>query len=321
MPGSRRDQKHPIQVATRRTGLSADLLRAWERRYGAVTPERTASGRRLYSEQEIERLTMLRRATEAGRPIGQIATLPDEHLRRLVVGDVDAAVRQIADRPGEQRSADPQRFVAHALDAIGQLDSSGLHAALAAASLALSPADLMERVVVPIMRAVGTGWEEGALGIAHEHLATAIIRAVLSAIVLSRDLPGTGPGIVVATPARQVHELGALVVAATAASVGWRVTYLGIDIPVDSIANAAAESGAEVVAVSITHPLDDPDLPAELERLRERLPARASILAGGLATPAYATTLDEIGALVLRDMQSLRTVLTSLRSEIGGLAA
>jgi methylmalonyl-CoA mutase cobalamin-binding domain/chain len=181
----------------------------------------------------------------------------------------------------------------------------------------------MERVMVPLMRAVGTGWEKGTLGIAHEHLATAIIRAVLSGIVLSRGLPGSGPGpgIVVTTPARQVHELGALVVAATAASVGWRVTYLGIDMPAESIAEAAAKSGAEAVALSMTHPHDDPDLPGELTRLRERLPAQVTILAGGLAAPAYATALDEIGALVLRDMQSLRTVLTSLRSENGGLAA
>lgn len=315
------EPKHPIQIVTRRTGLSADVLRAWERRYGAVTPDRTAPRRRLYSDRDIERLTLLRQATEAGRPIRQIAALPDEQLRRIVSGDVDAAVRRIADRPVAPPSAVPQGFVAQAFDAVGQLDSSKLHAALTAASLALSPADLMERVMVPLMRAVGTGWERGTLGIAHEHLATAIIRAMLSGIVLSRDLPGSGPGIVVTTPRRQVHELGALVVTATAASVGWRVTYLGIDIPAESIAEAAAKSGAEVVALSMTHPHDDPDLPGELTRLRERLPARVTILAGGLAAPAYATALDEIGALVLRDMQSLRTVLTSLRSENGGLAA
>ncbi len=321
MPEGSTEHKHPIQVVTHRTGLSADVLRAWERRSGAVTPERTPSGQRRYSEREIERLMLLRRATAVGRPIGQVAALDDEHLRGIVAKDIDAVARRVAEQLPAPASAEPHTFVTQALGAIGQLNSSKLHAALSAAALALSPADLMERVMVPIMHTVGTRWEEGVLGIAHEHLATAIIRAVLSAIVLSRDRPGTGPGIVVATPARQVHELGALVVAATAASVGWRVAYLGIDIPADSIANTACEAGADVVAVSITHPNDDPDLPGELERLRERLPARVTILAGGLATPAYAATLDEIGALVLRDMTSLRTVLTSLRSEAGGLAA
>jgi len=315
------EPKHPIQVVARRTGLSVDVLRAWERCYGAVQPDRTASRRRLYSDRDVERSILLRRATEAGRPIGQIATLPDDQLRQLVASDIAAGIRRIGDVPSAPPEMVPMRFVTRALDAIGRLDSSELHTVLSAASLALSPADLMERVMVPLMRTVGTRWEEGALGISHEHLATAIIRAVLSGIVLSRDLPNSGPGIVVATPAGQVQELGALVVAATAASVGWHVTYVGIDVPAASITEAVAQAGAEAVALSITHPENDPNLPSELKSLRERLPARSAVLAGGLAAPAYATTFEEIGALLLRDMQSLRTVLTSLRSEHGGLAA
>ncbi|MDH3428172.1 MAG: MerR family transcriptional regulator, partial [Gemmatimonadota bacterium] len=110
------EPEHPIQVVSHRTGLSADVLRAWERRYGAVRPDRSASRRRLYSDRDIERLILLRRATKAGRTIGQIATLPDDRLRQLVASDVTAGIRRIADVPAAPPETVPMRFVTRALE-------------------------------------------------------------------------------------------------------------------------------------------------------------------------------------------------------------
>ena len=78
--GDRDDPRHPIQVVARRTGLSADVIRVWERRYGVVTPQRQPGGRRVYSDSDIQRLTLLQRATGAGRRISEVAPLPDQVL-------------------------------------------------------------------------------------------------------------------------------------------------------------------------------------------------------------------------------------------------
>ncbi len=315
------EPRHPIQVVTRRTGLSADVLRAWERRYHAVVPERTESKRRLYSDRDIERLRLLKHATDGGRSIGQVAAWSDRDLQALVVEDRSAEVAALRPTPEGQDGAGATEFQQAAMSAIEALDAKRLQQTLEAASLSFSPSLLTETVLVPVMRTVGARWVEGTLGIPHEHMASAIVRNVLSGIVLSRNLPGSGPTIVVGTPARQYHELGGLVVAATAASAGWDVTYLGADLPAEAIASAAVATEARAVALSITHPADDARLPEELRALRAALPARTVLLVGGLASAAYAKPLADSGALLLQDTASLRAILGSLRAENGIAAA
>jgi methanogenic corrinoid protein MtbC1 len=310
------DPRHPIQVVTRRTGLSADVLRAWERRYNAVTPGRTDSKRRLYSDRDIERLVLLKRVTEAGRTIGQVAGWSDSELRSTVQEDRAAS---IPSSPGTSTTIpdDADELCRVALEAIERMDAPQFQRTLDAASLTFSPPGLIEAVLVPVMRAVGDRWVDGMLGIAHEHMASAIVRNFLSGVVLSRAVSGTGPHIVVGTPAKQLHELGSLVVAATAASTGWDVTYLGVDLPHTSVAAAARETDARAVALSITYPDDDPLLSEELRALRDGLPARTVLVVGGRAAAAYAEPLADSGALLLQDTASLRAILASLRSEHG----
>ncbi len=309
------EPKHPIQVVTRRTGLSADVLRAWERRYEAVTPQRTGSQRRLYSDRDVERLTLLKQATDAGRPIGQVAAWSNDELREVVREDRSAEIaRHAAEGPPPLEVA-PRGLFDRAIRAVEQLDGQALQQVLDMASMSLSPVDLAEQILVPVMRNVGERWSMGTLGIAHEHLASAIVRNALSGLVLSRHLPRRGPGIVVATPSGQIHELGALVVAATAASVGWRVAYLGADLPVADIAAAVHGTGALGAALSVTHPADDPQMDGRLRALRAALPPGAVLVIGGLAAPAYRDAIEASDGLLLRDMASLRAVLLSLRSE------
>jgi DNA-binding transcriptional MerR regulator/methylmalonyl-CoA mutase cobalamin-binding subunit len=309
------EPRHPIQVVTRRTGLSADVLRAWERRYEAVIPRRTGSRRRLYSDRDVERLSLLKQAADAGRPIGQVAKWSDAQLRDMIRQDRAAEAPRRAEQSAGPPAKAPDDLFARALRAVEQLDAQALQQVLDVAAMSLSPVDLTEMILVPLMRSVGERWGSGSLGIAHEHMASAIVRNALSSIVLSRHLPRNGPGLVVATPSGQSHELGALVVAATAASVGWRVTYLGADLPVADIAGAVRTTGARGVALSLTHPAADPRMPGDLQALRSALPPHTALIVGGIAAPSYATALADSGALLLHDMASLRAILLSLRAE------
>ncbi len=125
-----KQHRHPMRVVTRRTGLSADLLRAWERRYDVVTPARSEGGRRLYSDADIERLRLLYRATLAGRSIGQVADLPTEALAALVRRDVTADAEAGLGSPGapaRDRGALPAAtdFLDDAFRAVARLECDG----------------------------------------------------------------------------------------------------------------------------------------------------------------------------------------------------
>jgi methanogenic corrinoid protein MtbC1 len=301
---------HPLQVVVRRTGLSADVIRAWERRYRAVRPQRSQSNRRLYSDEELDRLQLLARATRQGRHIGQVAALPTAQLRKLVEGD-EGAVRPPAPAP-LKGPATPRALLPAAISAVRALDAAALEDVLGRAAVALPRAALLEELIAPLMHRIGEMWREGQLRVMHEHLASAVVRNCLAQIARSG---GNGaPVLVAATPAGQRHEFGALLAALEAEAAGFAAAYLGPDLAVDEIAGAAAELKARVVALSLVYPGDDPRLPAELARLRRMLGEGTAVLAGGAAAPDYAPALERAGIEVIPSLAALRARLHALRS-------
>jgi len=307
---------HPIQVVARRTGLTADVLRAWERRYSAITPARTEGSRRLYSDEDIERLSLLRRATQLGRSIGQIAGLPTDQLRALVEADEAGGPFPGAPAPAPSIAASPpsKGVSAHsrrALSAVRDLDAQALEAALGHALVAHGPTVVMEEILIPLMHEIGSAWQDGKLSIVHEHLASAVTRTFVGSLARRQPPAGTAPAIVVATPTGQRHELGALIAAVTALSAGWESRYLGPDLPASEIAAGARACGAKAVALGISFPGSDPRVAEALVGLRETLP-HCPILVGGIAAGSYAKTLDAIGAETLDGMDPFRDALARL---------
>lgn len=310
-------QWHPMRVVTRRTGLSADLLRAWERRYEVVKPSRSNGGHRIYSDADIERLRLLYRATLGGRNIGQVADLPNTVLAELVRRD--AAADGVAERAGEaaQRAIGDEWRVARddlgaCLRTAERLDATALEARLRHAAVVLPAAAFCDMLAVPLLERMGTRWREGTLRPVHGHLVSVAMRRVLESLIRSATLPLATPNLVVATPAGQVHEFGALLVAMTAAAEGWRVTYLGPGLPAEDIAEAAMRTRARAVALSVVYPARDPALTDEFRRLRTTLPKKVTILAGGAASSGYSGILDDIGAVRLDDLESFRVRLRTL---------
>lgn len=305
------EPRHPIQVVSRRTGLTADVLRVWEKRYGAVRPRRSPTHRRLYSDADVERLLLLRRATLGGRRIGSVASLSTDELGKLVTADEAAAaaapVRASRVEPGGPGSS----HLSACLEAARALDGARLETTLAAAAVALGSWELIETVVLPLLRTLGEDWREGKTRIFQEHLASAMVRSLLGTLRVAQP-PGDGaPEVVVTTPAGQIHELGALMAALVAASDGWRVTYLGPNLPAEEIAAAARQRGARAVALSIIYPVDDPRLFDELRRLHHHLPGHVAIVAGGRGAAACERVVP--GLRRVDDLGALRDALEGLR--------
>ena len=299
-----------IKVVSRRTGLSAHVIRIWEKRYGAVEPERTGTNRRLYSDEQIERLSLLREITLNGHSIGHVAKLPTEKLRALAKeshgtsGHTSRAPTATPDAP---------TFLDECVAALKSLDGRALNDTLKRAEIELGAQGLLQRVVAPLAQAIGELWRAGSITAAHEHFATAVLRVFLSQA--ARPFGGTenAPVLLVTTPAGQIHELGALLVGAAAANLGWHVTYLGASLPAAEIAGAARQKRARAVALSLVYPEDDSRLESELARLRESLPPEIAILVGGRAMPAYRDALGKIGATQVSDLTDLCATLDDLR--------
>ncbi len=305
--------RHPIGLVARRTGLKPDLIRAWERRYNAVEPGRSTTRRRFYSDADVERLQLLRRVVRTGRGISQVARLSNEELRALLAEEPEEEsprpVQPFPEPSGEVADA----FLAHCVAAAHRLDVAELEAQIERASVALSRNNLLEKLLVPLLHRIGDLWKEGILRPAHEHMVSAVVRSFLGSLRGAYSASGGAPHLVVTTPPRQHHELGALIVAATAASEGWQITYLGPDLPPEEIAAAALQGGAQAVALSITYPPDDPLLAEDLRRLRRLLNPGVALLVGGRSSRAYASILAETGCLHIDDLPALRRELEALR--------
>ncbi len=302
--------RHPIGVVADRTRLSQDVLRVWERRYGVVEPGRSASGQRLYSDADIERLRLLGLATGAGRSISLIAPLPTAELEQLVREDADA--RKV-ERGPEPDAPPPSDILAPALERIVALDGPGLELMLRRTLLTAGLPAFLDSVATPLLRRLGDEWHAGRLAPSQEHLGSAIVQRVISAALLTVTAPPGAPNLVIATPAGERHEIGAVLAAAAAASEGWRVTYLGADLPARDIADAAVRTDATAVGLSIIYVTDRKAVIAEVRALRELLPASIQLLIGGGASAALASELAMRGVRVLAGLGDLRH---AMRGEI-----
>lgn len=303
---------HSINMAARKSGLTPHVIRVWERRYKAVTPSRTGTNRRLYSEEEIERLTLLREAVDAGYRISNIAHLPSEELRQLLV-DAPATLAT-SESAARKPQSSAQEVEARCLEAVQEMDAQALEDALTRALIVLGHQGLLRLVIAPLARNLGDLWAKGTLTAAHEHFASAFLRSFLTHSSRPFALHDGTPSLVVTTPSGQLHELGAVMIAASARNLGWRVIYLGVSLPAAEIAGAVIQNRARAVALSLVYPQDDPQISLELNDLRRFLPADVRILAGGRASAAYREALSRIGAIQTEDLDEFSRQLELLRT-------
>jgi hypothetical protein len=295
----------PINVAARRSGLTAHVIRAWERRYGAITPNRSTTARRLYSDWEVQRLVLLRQAVQLGHRIGEVANLPMEELHALVGRDMLPGIEASPRIPFPH-----SKLVEVAILAAGALDSRTFLQALLQATRTLSVPTLFEQFVEPLMTEIGRRWQIGTLRVVNEHFASAHLRTFLGDLLISSSVEPSGPCVLVSTPFGQVHELGSVMAAITAMRVGWETVYLGPSLPAEEIAFAVESRNARAVGLSLCFP-GDPRVGPLLSALRGLVPPSAEIYVGGAAAPSYAA---EIAASGLRGPLTLSAFAAALEA-------
>jgi MerR family transcriptional regulator, light-induced transcriptional regulator len=303
------EPRYPVRIVAQRSGVSPHVLRAWERRYHAVTPTRTEGGQRLYSDRDVERLRLLQRLTGRGHAIGRLARLPYDELEQIARIEESSGAGPSGSAPASAQAAE---FCSAALDAARSLDPAELKAVLQRASISLGVPVFLDQVAGPSIRDIGHGWRDGTLSVGQEHLATAVFQQVLGWIIDAYHVDEDAPRMLAATPAGQLHELGALMAAAAAAAEGWNVLYLGPNLPASEIVDSARQAQVRGVALSIVNPTPDEGLLENLKLLRRELPSRVHLFLGGSAVAQEAERFSSLGAQTFTTLADFRSALRDL---------
>lgn len=307
---------YPIRYAARASGVKPHVIRTWERRYRAVEPRRTDTNRRIYSDEDVRRLRLLKAAVEAGHSISQIAGLETAALAEIVEEVPRPAGAPEGPRP--DLPAEAAAIVAEALDAVVALDGRRLERILEQAAVKSTRPVLLQGVILPLFAQIGEQWAAGRIKILGEHMATLVAKSLLWDMLRTVELAGSAPRIVLATPAGQWHELGVLAAALTAAEAGWQPLYFGPNLPAEEIAAAVNHTNARALALGITHRLDDARLAAEIRKVRRFLGPQLPIFVGGRVAADLERTLVDIGARQIVDLDQFRREMDRMgESRIG----
>ena len=267
-----------IGELSKRAGVSPELLRAWERRYGLLRPARSAGGLRLYSPADVERVALMQQHLAEGMAAAEAAAL-------AVRDRVDEEAARTALRPAAIRDE-----LATALDAFDEPRAQAILDRL----LALATVEtLLAEVVVPYLQELGERWKRGEASVAQEHFASSVLRGRLLGLARGWGL-GRGPLAVLACLPGEQHDLGLIAFGLALRSQGWRIVYLGPDSPLDTVADVSHQLEPSLVVLNAV----------SRERVRPVLPklralARDHRLALG-GSAAEDETLERSGILALR---------------------
>lgn len=301
--------QHSIKIASSRSGLSPHVIRMWERRYGALTPCRSGTNRRLYCDDEIERLRLLKELTDRGQRIGSLAKLCTEDLRRMAADErAEAILHDESGSPLERH----EDFARAGVLAIEKFDGERLRSLLRLAVRRFGHRAALLHVVTPLITELGHKWRAGEVRTGQEHLGTTVIREFLSLPIPGCRASEGAPEIVISTPGGETHELGAMLASASARGLGWRVSYLGPSLPPEEIAACAAARHARAVAVSVVYPDHALDIAEQLRELRRLLPPEVTLIVGGRAAPSYAAEMTDLQIAWIDGLPALDDLLISL---------
>jgi MerR family transcriptional regulator, light-induced transcriptional regulator len=300
--------RYPIRAASRLTGIGIDTLRAWERRYGAVTPVRDDRGR-MYTEADVTRLRLLNGAVGQGHSIGRLARLSNDQLRDLCAAA--GAVAEPAVHPTQGTSLDTATLEA----ALHTYDAAGIDQEIARLASVLRPLDLLRDVLMPVLVQVGDDWHRGRTRIAQEHLMSSAVRHILGSFLrlhTRRDVPAR---LLFTTPSGDRHEIGTLGAAMLAASAGLGVAYLGPDLPARDIVESVKPAGAQVLVLGLTMTPAVKATERELRTIVRDIPQGVELWAGGRGAERHASIIRPRG-LILPDYNSYQQELVRIGGRI-----
>ena len=249
-----------IGELSKRSGVSPELLRAWERRYGLLHPTRSAGGLRLYSAADLERVRLMQQHLAGGVAAAEAAALA-----------LGAEASAAAVSPASARAE-----LAEALDGYDEPRAQAILDRL----LAVMTVDgLLSEIVMPYLRELGERWERGEVSVAQEHFASGVLRGRLLGLARGWGL-GVGPAAVLACLPGEQHDLGLIAFGRALRARGWRIVYLGPDAPLETVAEASRRLEPRLV---VLHAVTSERVDPVVEQIRELAAGHRVALGGGAA--------------------------------------
>jgi methanogenic corrinoid protein MtbC1 len=289
------------------TGLTPDLIRAWEKRYGVVAPIRGARGARLYTAADVAHLRLLARVVDAGRAIGDVAALSLLELDQLAGQQLPEGQ---ALREGEHPGTG-QHLVTQIVERLERFDHAAVARLLGDAVIGLGCRAFVHQVAAPLLQEVGDRWSSGTLAIAHEHLFSGLLRNLLSSLIQARA-PSASRTAVLATPAGEQHEFGLLLVALLALDAGLDVTYLGTDLPGSEIVAAVQRSNAVLLGLSLVSKDNRSAAVREMQAIQRGIPPSVELWCGGRDASAVVARLKSFRGRVVESLSQAEAELMRL---------
>jgi MerR family transcriptional regulator, light-induced transcriptional regulator len=259
-----------IGELAKRTGVSPELLRAWEQRYGLLQPTRTAGGFRLYGAADEARVRRMQGYVSDGLAAAQAA--------RLI----------LSGEPPQRTVSSPETILddeaGNLAESLDRLDEQAANTALDRLFSAYTVETVLQNVVLPYLHRLGQRWEAGEVSVAHEHFASNLIRGRLLGLAQGWG-QGRGPGAVLACVPGEQHELGLLAFGVALSRLGWRIIYLGTNSPIDAVAEVARSVLPAVVVLFSVDPGSFSNHAREISDLGNQVQV---VIAGTGATPEVA---------------------------------
>ena len=296
-----------IAAVERDTGLSKDVLRMWERRYGFPDPGRDANGERAYSSAQVERLRLIKRLMDMGYRPGKLMGTSDEELGALAPRRAPAA--------SQARSSAPEEL-GELLLLIKNHDAAGYQQAMQQRLARHGMQRFVQDTIAPLTRRVGEAWEDGSFEVFEEHLFTELTKRLLRQAIAT--LPGSlrKPRVLLTSVPDEPHVIGLLMVEALFTLEGAECVPLGTQMPLLEIARAASAHRADIVALSFSSAFPQRQIPGLLQQLRMVLPANISLWAGGGGI-ARLTKIE--GVQLLASLEEATAAITRWRLEQGNV--
>ena len=292
-----------IAAVERDTGLSKDVLRMWERRYGFPAPERDSNGERNYPADQVERLRLIKRLMDAGHRPGKLMATPSDELSAL------APRRPTARTPGaEEASPDLDQL----LTLIKQHDAPGYRHAMQQRLARQGMQRFVQDTVAPLTHRVGEAWEDGSFEVFEEHLFTELTKRLLRQAIAG--LPGGNgrPRILLTSVPEEQHVLGLLMAETLFTLEGAECIPLGTQMPLLEIARAASAHRADIVALSFSAAFPHRQISGLIQQLRTILPPEVALWAGGSGVRRLAAMA---GIELVSSLEQSLTALAEWRNE------
>ena len=239
---------YTIKTVVQETSIAPATLRAWERRYGVLSPGRSDGGYRLYSKRDIATLRWLKRQVDAGVTISRAVALLE--LRRNGGEEPELEIHAAHPRPTPENARDTATIVADLLAALTAFQEPRAESILAEA-FALYPVDAVaEEIIAPTLIEIGERWHRGEATVVQEHFATAFLRRRLTALFRAYQQPLVGPLAITGSAPSEWHDVGILMVSMMLRRHGWRVIYLGQNVPADHLAREMRRLRPDMICLS-----------------------------------------------------------------------